>query len=63
MKRSTKTYFKSFYISMVIIACLCFGWVGISSAYENTVKIKFGEDRPAIELKDGKLRILDFEIG
>lgn len=63
MKRSTKTYFRTFYISLVIIMCLSFAWLGVSTAYENTVQTAYGEYRPAIEFKDGKLRILDFIIG
>ncbi len=63
MKRSTKIYFRSFYISFVVIMCLCFGWIGISTAYENMVQTAFGEEKPAIEIKDGRLRIFDFEIG
>ncbi len=62
MKRNIKTYFRTFYISLVIIMCLCFGWIGISAAYENTVQTAFGEYRQAIEITDGKLRILDFVI-
>ncbi len=42
--------------------CLSFGWIGISLAYENTVKIAFGKEQKAVEFKNGKLRILDFEI-
>ncbi len=63
MKRNTKTYFRTFYISLVIIMCLSFGWIGISAAYESTVQTAFGEYKTAIEIKDGKLRILDFVIG
>ncbi len=63
MKRKTKRYFRAFYLSLVILLCLSFGWIGISTAYENTAKTKFGEERSAIEFKDGKLRILDLEIG
>ena len=62
MKRSTKTYFRTLYLSLVIMSCLCFGWIGISEAYENTVKIAFGEERKALEYKDGNLYILDFII-
>lgn len=62
IKRNTKTYFRSFYISLIILICLSLGWIGISSAYENTVQIAFGEHRDAIEIQDGKLRILDWVI-
>ena len=62
MKRHTKTYFRTLYLSLIIMLCLSFGWIGISKAYENTVKIAFGEERKAIEFKNGKLYILDFVI-
>ena len=42
--------------------CLSFGWLGISSAYENTVQVAFGEYKKAIEITREKIRILDFEI-
>ena len=60
MKKRTKTYFRTLYISLVIIMCLTFGWIGISTAYENTVQIAFGEYKKAIEFSDGTFRILDF---
>lgn len=62
MKEQLTVYFRALYISLVIILCLCLGWIGISTAWENTVRIAFGEEKKAIELEDGKLRILDFEI-
>lgn len=62
MKRQTQTYFRTFYISLVIILCFCLGWIGISTAYENTVQIAFGEYKDAIELTENGLRILDFVI-
>lgn len=62
MKRQTKTFFRTFYISFIIIMCLTFGWLGVSTAYENTVQVAFGEYRQAIEITRGKIRILDFEI-
>lgn len=62
MKKQTKTYLRSFYISLIVIMCLAFGWLGVSAAYENTVRIAFGEYRSAIEISDGNIRILDFVI-
>lgn len=62
MKRRTKTYIRSFYISTVIILCFVFGWLGIATAYKNTVQVAFGEYKKAIELTDEGLRILDFII-
>ncbi len=63
MKRSTKIYFRSFYISLVVIMCICLAIIGICTAYENIMQTAFGENRSAIEFKDGKLRILDFIVG
>ncbi len=57
-----KVYMRSFYISCILILCLSIGLVGIGKAYENTVKTGFGQEKSAIEIDDGTLRILDFEI-
>ena len=57
-----KVYLRSFYISCVLILCLSIGFVGIGKAYENTVKTGFGREKSAIEINDGTLRILDFEM-
>lgn len=62
MKRQTKTYLRAFYISWIVIMCLVFGWLGIATAYENTIQIAFGEYKQAIEITPEKIRILDFEI-
>lgn len=62
MKRQTKTYIRSFYISLVIILCLCLGWIGISTSYEKTVQIAYGEYKDAIEITNDSIRILDFVI-
>lgn len=62
MKRQTKTFLRTFYISLVIIICLSFGWIGISSAYENTVQVSSGEYKSAIEIAEDHIRILDFVI-
>lgn len=62
MKRQTKTYFRSLYLTLVIMMCLAFGWVGVSAAYENTVQIAYGEYKSAIEITREKIRVLDFEI-
>lgn len=62
MKRQTKTYFRTFYITFVIIICLCFGWIGISTAYENIMQTAYGEYKNAIEINEKSIRILDFTI-
>lgn len=57
-----KLYFKTLYISSVVIFCLLFGSIGIAKAYENIRLVGFGEYRSAIEIEDGKLKIFDMEI-
>lgn len=62
MKRNLKIFIRSFYISAVIMLCLLFGSAGIAKAYSAMRLTAFGEYRQAIDFKDGKLRIFDFEI-
>lgn len=62
MKRQTKTYFRTLYITLVIMLCLSIGWIGISTAYENTVRVAYGEYKKAIEITKDSIRILDFVI-
>lgn len=62
MKKQKKTYFRTFYISFIIIMCLVFGWLGISLSYENTVQIAFGEYKNAVEINENGFRILDFSV-
>ncbi len=62
MNHHTKTYFRTLYITLVIMLCLSLGWIGISTAYENTVRIAFGEYKKAIEINSDTIRILDFVI-
>jgi len=62
MKRSTKTYFRSFYLTLTIILCLFIFTFGIAKAYENTVNVGFGKTKTALFVKDGVIHILDFEI-
>ena len=62
MKRQTKTYFRTLYITLVIMLCVSLGWIGVSAAYENTVRIAYGEYRKAIEINKDTIRILDFVI-
>lgn len=62
MKRKYKLFFKSWYLSSVIVFCLLFGVLGIFKAYENIRLIGFGEYRRAIEYNDGVLKVFDIEI-
>lgn len=62
MRKNTKTYFRTFYITLVIMLCVSIGWIGISAAYENTRQVAFGEYKKAIEINSETIRILDFVI-
>ena len=62
MKRHTKTYFRTLYITLVIMLCISLGWIGVSAAYENTVRVAYGEYKKAIEINEDTIRILDFVI-
>ncbi|MBQ3817132.1 MAG: hypothetical protein II802_02525 [Clostridia bacterium] len=57
-----KVFLRSFYITLVVILCLGFGLFASAKAYENTILIKNGEYKKAIELSDGKLRFFDKEV-
>ena len=56
-----KLFFKSFYLSLVIAACIFIFCFGIGKTYENIRLIGFGEYRDAVEITDASIRILDFE--
>lgn len=62
MKKKTKIFFRRFIISSVIVFNILFGFMGISKAYEQIRLIGFGEERKAIELKDGELLFFDFKL-
>lgn len=62
MKKSIKVFARSFYISSVIIFCVVAGAAGIAKAYQNTVATRYGQYKKAFEIKDGHIRILDYEI-
>ena len=62
MKKSLKLFFSSFYLSLVIISCIIFAFFGICKSYENMVYKSFGVKKSAVEIIDGGIRILDFEI-
>lgn len=62
MKNFTTTYLRVFYISFVITICIMFGWLGVATAYENTVRTAYGEYKNAVEISDGSFRILDFTV-
>ena len=49
-------------ISFIITACILGGFLGVCAAYENTVKIAYGEYKKAVEISDQGFRILDFKF-
>ena len=53
-------FLRTVYLSTVVVFCLIFGFLGVAKAYENIRLIAFGEYRNAIEIEDGKIKILDF---
>ncbi len=60
--KKVKVFFKSFYISALILFCFSIAAVGVAMAYENTRQIGFGEYKRAIEITEDGIRILDFEM-
>ena len=40
-------------MSLVIIFCLLLGWIGISTAYKNTLRLGWGQEKKAIEILEG----------
>lgn len=62
MKRNTKIFWRSFFISFIITICLYIIIAGIGESYKQMRRIGFGEYKNAVELADGVLRILDFSI-
>lgn len=62
MKKNTRIFFRSFYISGVVAFCLILGIFGIMKAYEGIRLIGFGEYRSAIEIDEGGIKIFDFNL-
>lgn len=60
--KNSGIFFRTAVITLVILFCVIGGGVGICRAYENTRRVAYGDYRPAVEYKDGILKILDFEI-
>ena len=56
-----KLFFKSFYISLIVAACILIFCFGIGKTYENIRRIGFGEYKDAVEITSTSIRILDFE--
>lgn len=62
MKRKTRLFLRSWYLSSVILLCLLFGTLGMMKAYEGIRLIGFGEYRSAIEYSDGIFKFFDFTL-
>lgn len=62
IKNNKRVFFRAMYISAIAVFCLIFGFFGAAKAYENTVRIGFGEYKKAVNFENGKLRIFDLEI-
>lgn len=62
IKKNKKIFFRTVYLSSVIMFCIMLGFLGIAKAYENIRLIGFGEYRSAIEYKNGVLNIFDYKI-
>lgn len=57
-----RTFFRTIYISSVVVFCLISGFWGAAKAYENIRLIGFGEHRRAVEIRDSSFKFFDFEI-
>ena len=55
-------FFRTFYISSVVVFCLFFGIYGTVKAYESIRLVAFGEYRKAIGIEKDSIKIFDFEI-
>ena len=62
MKRNTRLFFRSFFVSSVVAFCLIVGFFGITKAYEGIRLVGFGEYRSAIEIDDEGIKIFDFTL-
>lgn len=62
MKRNTRLFFRSFYVSSVVVFCMSLGFFGITKAYEGIRLVGFGEYRKAIEIGDSSIKIFDYII-
>lgn len=62
MKRNTRLFFRSFFVSSVVAFCLILGFFGITKAYEGIRLVGFGEYRSAIEIDEKGIKIFDFTL-
>ena len=57
-----KDFFRKTMLSAVVTSCILWGFIGVCESYSKIREISHGEYRNAIEIKDGKIKIFDFEI-
>ena len=62
MKRNTRLFFRSFFVSSVVVFCFILGFFGITKAYEGIRLVGFGEYRSAIEIDESGIKIFDFTL-
>ena len=62
MKRNTRLFFRSFFVSSVVAFCLIVGFFGITKAYEGIRLVGFGEYRSALEIDEKGIKIFDFTL-
>lgn len=62
MIRKIKDFLSSFVLTLTVVSCFAFGFLGVAKAYENTVYTAFGTQKSAIALTDDGIRILDIKI-
>ena len=60
--QNKRIFWRSVFISSVIIFNFILLALGISLAYENICNTFYGEDRSAIQITENEIRILDFII-
>lgn len=57
-----RSFWRAFFMTGLLTACLLGGLAGAARAYENTVRIGFGKEQHAFALTDEGLRVFDFVI-
>ena len=62
-KRQISVFFRTVFLSTVVLLCIILGFTAIAKSYENIRYVAYGEYKNAVELTDDGLRILDFYIG
>ena len=62
-KKQITVFFRTMFLSTVIMLCIILGSLSIGKIYENIRYVAYGEYKSAIELTEEGIRILDFYIG